>query len=534
MFTLKVDFKNREHHIPFNPGISVKEILDESDIRVRSDCGGIGACGLCLVRIISGNVSKPTDKEVYSISSTQILERFRLACQVKPLQNVKISVESLTQKCLWKDYSAEEFTSDGFLSFKINTLPCKYQFGIAVDLGTTQMRLSLWDMQKKVRLARLSCINPQAVYGSDVLTRLTAASKSNKQALEISNVIKDAIKDALQYLHSHKSYNIQEIGNIVIVGNTAMLALFTGKNYEMMLNTETWLSFIDCSLKETKSLCQLWGLNEETSIEIMEPLGGFVGSDLLAGVLATGLTENSGGILLIDFGTNSEMALFDGSVVWVTSAAGGPAFEGSGISCGMPAEPGAIYKIEDSEVSSGLDYKVIGDYEAKGLCGSGLVDIIAYLIREKIVNKAGLFKRDMRDKGFVILEGKNEIILKKQDIDVFQRAKAAIGAGVISLLEKAGMGLKDLEHIYICGAFGRYLNKKNGQKIGLLPVIEPQKIELCGNTSLAGCELLLFSQEKQKIIRLLKERARLINMSQVPRFEESFINNLYLQNIKME
>ncbi len=534
MHILRVAFNNKERRVPFNPGISALKILAQSNLMARSDCGGTGACGACIIRVISGNVNNPTDKEGATLSSKQIQQGFRLACQTKPLGDVQINVENLTQEPAWSDYSANEYISVEFPSSKTSPFSRKHKLGIAVDLGTTQLRISFWDMQTMTRLAGFSGINPQAIYGSDVLSRLTTASISQKHAKEMSNMIKHAISDVIRLFHSRKLCDIKEIGHIVIVGNTPMLTLFTGNNYKLMLNVNSWSSFIDCSPKETKSLCGLWGINLDASVEIVEPLGGFVGSDVLAGVFAAKMTDNSGGALLIDFGTNSEIALWDGSCLWATSAAGGPAFEGSGISCGMPAGPGAIYKFEDNGSSSGFNYEVIGDDNAKGICGSGLVDIIAYLIERNIVNKAGLFRKDIVDKSFLILSGQNEIVLKKQDVDAFQRAKAAIGAGVICLLRKAGMNIKDLERIYVCGAFGRCLNIKNAQKIGLLPDITPQNIELCGNTSLAGCELLLFSPAKQEAIKLLKEKTRLINMSQAPRFEELFINNLYLQCMKME
>jgi uncharacterized 2Fe-2S/4Fe-4S cluster protein (DUF4445 family) len=258
--------------------------------------------------------------------------------------------------------------------------------------------------------------------------------------------------------------------------------------------------------------------------------------------MRTHLIENGPGGLFIDFGTNSEMALWDGRALRVTSAAGGPAFEGSGISCGAPADPGAIYRVNFRRVSSRrvslqnevLDFSVIGDSQPCGLCGSGLVDLIAGLIRLGRLTNKGQFVSDIPQEGFVIAQGGQAMILTKSDVDVFQRAKAAIGTGIQALLTQAKMGFKDLRRIYVGGLFGRFLDVVNAQQIGLLPVIPPERVELCGNTALAGCAEAMLSSVAVQRLKELRYQVRIINLSRWPDFDDLFLTNLYLQPMREE
>jgi uncharacterized 2Fe-2S/4Fe-4S cluster protein (DUF4445 family) len=402
-----------------------------------------------------------------------------------------------------------------------------------VDLGTTQISLSLWDLDKGVRLAGVSGLNPQASFGSDVMTRLTAACASPEGAAEIGLQARGAIGEALLKIAGEEGIPPAEIARIVIVGNTAMLALLAGKNYELLLKPAYWTSKIDCRPEETASWRSFWGVNGTAEVELVQPLGGFIGSDLLAGVLATRLTDGPSGSLLIDFGTNSEIALWDGETLRVTSAAGGPAFEGCGIGCGMPAGPGAVFRVE-TVYPPPVRFQTIGGGEALGICGSGLVDVIAALLRSGILNVAGRLIRHGGNDGVFILEEKGELRLMNRDIDLFQRAKAAIGAGTKCLMEMAGMGLADLRRICVCGAFGRFLNVPNAQEVGLLPEFAAERVELCGNSALAGCEIILFSGERSETLGALRKNSRIINLAQVPEFEDLFVENLYFRPLRID
>jgi uncharacterized 2Fe-2S/4Fe-4S cluster protein (DUF4445 family) len=228
------------------------------------------------------------------------------------------------------------------------------------------------------------------------------------------------------------------------------------------------------------------------------------------------------------------MALWDGQTLWVTSAAGGPAFEGCGMKCGMPAEPGAIYRFGGPPGSDGLDFQVMGGGEAKGFCGSGLVDLIACLRDSGELTRTGGFASLRPKEGYVVPRTDPVIRLTKADVDTFQRAKAALGAGISTLLARAQLSAAKLSRICVCGAFGRNLNVRNAQRIGLLPDAPPGRVELCGNTALAGCERLLLSPTRTEVLASLRKRTAIVNLSQSFDFEALFLENLYLQSLKVE
>jgi uncharacterized 2Fe-2S/4Fe-4S cluster protein (DUF4445 family) len=322
------------------------------------------------------------------------------------------------------------------------------------------------------------------------------------------------------------------IFHVTVVGNTAMLALLTETDPGILLQPRSWTLPIACRQEACRDWVSVLGLHRAATVEIVAPCAGFVGSDLLAGVLATQLTDLPGG-LLIDFGTNSEMALWDGHRLWVTSAAGGPAFEGCGMQCGMPAEPGAICHVHGEPDGPGFHLKVLGGGMAKGICGSGIVDLIAFLRATGELTPTGKLTIPHPEEGFVVQPGHSAIRLAHRDVDVFQRAKAAVGVGFQTLLGMARMSAAELNRICVCGAFGEHLAVRSAREIGLLPDITPERVELCGNTALCGCERLLSSPESAMDLAALRRRVAIINLSRLSEFETLFMENLYLQPQRM-
>lgn len=525
--TVIIDEATTEIH--FSCGSSVREILDAAGIPIRSGCRGNGACGLCLVQIKAGRTNGPTKNESLILSAEQVNRNFRLACQLMPDNDLSIRIIGTVSKSNWRDLTDSHVTCTPAQTtgpHSIETKSSEPVYGLAVDLGTTHISLSLWDLKRYARLSGRIGLNPQSCYGTDVVTRIIAASESPDNAQKIWRLPLDAIREALKDMCSQNGFSPRKIAHVAIVGNTPMLALLTKKDPRILLQPRYWTQHIDCKLDDAETVAKIMGIHPETRVEVVSPLAGFVGSDLLAGVVATGLTGRPAG-LLIDFGTNSEVALWDGNTLWVTSAAGGPAFEGCGMQCGMPAEPGAICRVERQN-SMGLKFHTIGDREAKGFCGSGIVDLIALLRDAGDLTSTGGFAMPDHKDGFIIHRNSSALRLTKGDVDVFQRAKAAIGVGIRTLLESAHMTAAELNRICVCGAFGRHLNIRSAQRIGLLPDIPSNRVELCGNTALAGCEQLLLSETPAMELESLRERAAIINLSQVSDFETLFLENLYL------
>jgi uncharacterized 2Fe-2S/4Fe-4S cluster protein (DUF4445 family) len=525
---LTVKLPDEDRQIACSFGRSVRDLLDETDIRVRAGCDGRGACGLCRIRVAQGNAGEPSLNELTGLGDSLLSQGVRLACQVKADHDLEIELLNPAPPSVWRcldEGAGPAWLPDG------SGLPYPnsgHPLGVTVDLGTTHISISLVDLSAGRRLAGRRGLNPQAASGADVLTRLMAA-QSAERAEKLSRQVIRAIGNGLRDIGSREGIDLRRVVRVVLVGNSAMIALLSGQNHHLLLQPRYWTEAIDCLPAETASWREAWGIDSEAVIEVIAPLAGFVGSDLLSGIMATRLMEQGPGALLIDFGTNSEMALWDGNRLWVTSAAGGPAFEGCGVSCGMPADPGAICRVEVSAATGELAFDVIAGAEPRGLCGSGLVDLLACLVRNGTLNNKGQFAPSVPEYGFPLCRCHREIVLTKRDIDIFQRAKAAIGVALEVLLTKAGMGCHDLRRICIGGIFGQYLNVVNAQQIGLLPAIPGQFIEASGNTALNGCETFLLSADAGERLREARSRATMVNLSGCSDFDTLFLEHLYLQ-----
>ena len=533
---LKVATQDEQRTLTFVPGASLREILDVTNIRVRSGCRGNGICGLCHVVIEEGSVNKPSANERLLLTPEMLRCGIRLACQIFPLHDLSIRIDKAAPKSDWRSLSADEYF-EPLSNFHKPDNPGSIHsdsLGIAVDLWTTHVSATLWDRVAGKRLTGRTGLNQQLLFGSDVMTRIVCASESRELSHEISQLAVDAMGKAILDICSREGYDSRRISHVSIVGNTPELALLSEKNYDLLLQPKYWTSEIDCQPEDSQQWCMAWNISPDAEVHVVSPLAGFIGSDLLAGIIATGMEKNSPVSLLIDFGTNTEIALWDGDNLWATSAAGGPAFEGSGLSCGMPAVPGAVYNIEYNPTHHDFNFQVIAGDDPKGICGSGLIDLLAYMLRTGVINAKGKFTPALTHESFVLPVSHMNIAIKPQDIDVLQRAKAAIGAGIQCLLQSAGISVKQLQKIYVCGVFGRFLNIRNTQQIGLLPPISENAFQLCGNTALAGCEMLLLSPAVEQKLSALRKKSRVINMSNYFEFDTLFLENLYLRPSEVE
>lgn len=267
-------------------------------------------------------------------------------------------------------------------------------------------------------------------------------------------------------------------------------------------------------------------------IVLPDPVAGFVGSDLVADLLATGLTEGSAGALLLDIGTNTEIALWDGERLHVTSVPGGPAFEGVGIRFGMAAEPGAICQVETSpENPEQFICHTIGQSKARGFCGSGLTDAIAALLACGKLKSSGRFAASPGPEGFALDPANPRTAITGIDVDAFQRAKAATAAAMTQLLQLADLDWQNLTRLCVCGAFGRTLHIGHAQAVGLLPPIASELIELRADTSLAGCERALLCSDGAARLAALTAKINTVNLSLVADYETHYIDNLRLRPI---
>ncbi len=525
--------------IEFTEGDSLRSILSVTDLRVQSGCLGYGGCGLCLVRIESGEVNEPTMVERIQLDQEPLDEGVRLACQVFPSSDLCLRVLNPAPPSNWKviPRDLDRFASVGLgvakEPFRRDTdssaaasanvrQPC----GIAIDLGTSFVSLSVWSLTRGNCLTTRCALNPQVEFGADIVTRLVGAAGNSETRIAMGRALIDGMAKAFRDVSAQDGIDLQRVLRVTVVANTAMLLLFSDRDPEVLLDTSNWSRSVDCSPAESRAGFESWGIHPTAQVDVVQPVAGFVGSDFLAGVLAARLTEMEAGTLMIDFGTNSEIGLWDGHHLWVTSSAGGPAFEGSGISCGMPAQAGAIFRVEPGDEGELHCATVLGA-AARGVCGSGVVDLIACLLDRGDISPTGAFARSVPERGFIVEEG-GSITLSKKDIDVIQRAKAAVAAGVAVLLERAQYRC-ELSQVLVSGAFGAYLDIANAQRIGLLPVVPPERVVLCGNTALVGSEQLLLSKEAREELARIRGRIRMVNLADCEDFEELFFENLHLR-----
>ena len=516
MSTLHASHAGRTLTVQGPEGATLMAMLTPTALSVRSGCNRNGSCGLCRVRLLSGAVSAPTAEEQLQLGPGLLAAGVRLACQTHALGDVVLEVEHVALRPGWSPLPPEDLSGPGTGPPDPEAAPGATALRVALDVGTTNLNLSLWQADGARRLAALRGPNPQAAFGSDIIARLQAA-EDPAIARQLASAVETVVIQALQGLLAGTD-PAQTPRRILAVGNTAMLGLLQGVPGGL-LAPERW----DGPLPWTQGEPRHWeGFDPlGATLALVPPLGGFVGSDLLAGVLASDLTGTQAPALLVDFGTNTEIALWDGAALWVTSAAGGPAFEASGLACGLGAEEGAIRRVT---LGDPLGIEVLGGGPPTGVCATGLVDWIACLVETGSLLPRGRFA----DPGQAPSLGSG-IGLSKGDVDVFQRAKGAIQAGIQVLLGQAGVKAGDLRRVLTTGLFGRGLGLASAQAIGLLPRAPSATFEAHANLALAGCERLLNEPPAWATLDALRSRSRMINLARTPGFDDLFLQALFLE-----
>jgi uncharacterized 2Fe-2S/4Fe-4S cluster protein (DUF4445 family) len=528
MSNLLIHASAGDRHLHMAEGQSVRDALDATDLRVRAACGGTGTCGACLVRLVGGEVNSYTMAEYTKLTPEERETGLRLACQLRPRGDAEIVLDHPAPPSLWKSIPPENLSTLDAARPELE----QHVYGVAVDLGTTHIRVSLLDRKRGRRIATRYGPNPQYMFGADVLNRLAATHGRPERAHEMAKLARTAIiqavRDILVRDVGEVTPMMAQIGRVLIVGNTAMLALLSGQGGDELVNPDNWQSAIDCRAADAAAWQAEWYM-PNAEILIASPVAGFIGSDLVADLIATRLTDGPAGSLLVDLGTNTEIALWDGQRLQLTSVPGGPAFEGAGLRHGMPAEPGAICRVVRQD--GGFVCTVFGGGAAHGFCGSGLVDSIALLLADGTLKPSGRFVVRPGADGFLLHPAEPCTGISGGDVDVFQRAKAAMAAAMAELLKLAGMDWPDIRRLCVCGAFGRTLDIGHAQQLGLLPPIDSAHIELDADATLAGCERALLADNVEELFHSLTERAVSHNLSFIDGYEDRFIDHLRLRPV---
>jgi uncharacterized 2Fe-2S/4Fe-4S cluster protein (DUF4445 family) len=449
---------------------------------------------------------------------------------LRPKGDTEILLEHPARPSLWRSIPPEDLAPS---PAKLPTLT-QHIYGVAVDLGTTHIRVALWDRKRGKRIAARRGPNPQVAFGADVLNRIDAALARPERAAELAKLARTAIVQAVRDILARDVGEVKpmlaEIGQVTVVGNTAMLALLTEHGGDRLIDPDNWERAVDIQPRDTGAWQARWYM-PHAAVSVLPPIAGFIGSDLIANIVATELTSGPAGSLLLDVGTNTEIALWDGHTLHVTSVPGGPAFEGGGIRFGMPADPGAICSVRPTEGVDRFSCDTIGESEARGFCGSGLTDAISVLLAAGILKPSGRFALAPGDDGYRLIPDNPRSALRGPDVDAFQRAKAAISAAMTILLRQAAMGWHDLQRLCVCGAFGRTLDIAHAQAVGLLPQIDPGRVELYADATLAGCERALLTQDGAALFATANDKVLATNLSMAKEYDDCYIDHLRLRPV---
>ena len=386
------------------------------------------------------------------------------------------------------------------------------KLGVAVDLGTTTIAVALANLRTGQKVATYSMGNSQRKYGADVVSRIMAAC--NGDGLKLQQAVNKDIEGAIAKLCNAVGILPEQIQRGVIAANTTMVHLLMGYPVEGLAA----YPFKPYSLDFAKAT--IGGVD----FCVLPGIAAFVGGDIVAGLYALDIADCKGKYLLLDLGTNGEIvAVSDGHGV-ATSTAAGPALEAAGISCGMPCVAGAISSVEFVTPTT-IKCSSIANTTPVGLCGSGVVDTVAGLFEQGLIDTGGLFtSEELQDEGIELTE---DIFFLPEDVQQVLLAKSAISAGTQILMNKAQLEPEKIDKVFLAGGLGSGININSAKAIGLISPMFRDKVETVGNTSLDGAARFLVSQDEEKILSIVKG-FEVVDLGNEVEFETLFLNNLFL------
>ncbi len=478
-------------------GTPLKDELFEFGIEFP--CGGKGHCGGCKVKLLSGDVKDPKQHKEsnYKIG---LDPEYRLACTSELIEDITIEIPQL-ESIILADNTEFKFTP-------------RYGFGIAIDIGTTTIVSQLVDLSSSQVLDVQTSRNPQTRFGFDIMSRILHGL-TDTGSEELKKLIRDETYRLINLLLNGKNIALNKI---VLVGNSVMHHLFCGLDVQP-------LSIYPFQITSNKSIEYSpndlgWNLSEEITIIFVHPIDSFIGSDVLAGIIASGMDKSDYLTALIDLGTNGEIVVGNCKKMVCASTAAGPAFEGANIHMGMLAMSGAISSVNLNELQ--IDYHVIGNQEAFGICGSGLIDAVAVFLENGSIDAGGMVVGEKEK-----LKIGNKVFLTQKDVREFQLAKGALAAGLQILVDKLGKSLDDIARVFIAGGFGSFINLENVTKLGMIE-INQSKITKLGNSALIGAKMFLYSDDYSFANTISKIKH--VSLDSDEKFQDIFVDKMFFNN----
>jgi len=586
--------------IPVSVGENLLGALRRNGFDIPSPCNGAGTCGQCRVRFEQG-APTPTDGDRRFLNSQEIEDGWRLSCLHEVDGEAKLHLVTQGGELDAKaqaDNALEEGEIDPgidahFLQLSppgrddqradllrlqeglgqelavpppilkklpsilrangfsltvvkdkdtiLGLLPNDHSheiYGVAIDIGTTTLACYLFELTEGRQLAVAACSNPQRAFGADVISRIQYVHEQGEQGLEeLQRVVVDELNKLISDMTQEAKIATPSIYKATVVGNPTMLHLFLGVD-PSGIDHSPYVPVIQNGLTLRAEEVGL-AVSPFAKVEIIPAISAYVGSDIVAGMLYADMGTTSAIELLLDIGTNGEIALAVGKKIFACSTAAGPAFEGASITQGMSALDGAIHQVIIEEDK--LSCSVIGKKEARGICGSGLLDAVAALREIGLIDSSGRLCRSehplsSRIEGegtkarFLLSDG---VYLTQKDIREFQLAKGAIRAGIEVMLEHASIGSGSIERILIGGAFGSSLSSQSLLLTGLLPPIDAERIITLGNSAGQGAKLALRDRKVAPRLQRLIEATEYIELSFVKSFSHRFIKQMHFPTAKV-
>lgn len=477
-------------------GDTLLNVLRDNGFEVYAPCGGNGTCGKCSVLVRNEGVVP--------------------SC----LYHLKESIEVV----LPDRREAKVLVEQHRHTIQLPLMPGKsanlsvYPHGVAVDIGTTTVVLYLVNLITGVIAETRAILNPQTKYGADVITRIQYTTSNRTGLKTLQKELITALNLELTILVNFAEISEDEIVKIVFTGNTTMLHLLLGVNPKSLALAPFKAQFLD-EQKLRGAQLDLKCL-PEAEVKVLPSVSAFVGADIVAGLASIMPSDRHKNYLFMDIGTNGELALVTDDNILCCSTAAGPAFEGAKISCGMGAVEGAISAFSDD------GYTVIGDQKPAGICGSGLIDLVAWLCDNNRIDTDGRMEDDYTIVTATETGTGQSIYLNQDDIREVQLAKSAIASGIKILMKQAGMSFDQIDTLFLAGGFGNYINTESAIRIGLLPAEMKDKIVPLGNTSGTGAILALKSVKFDDIIKELLCKTKHIELAADEVFATEFAMNM--------
>ena len=584
-------------------GLTLREALARLGAEVLAPCGGEGTCGKCRVLVHAG-AAPPLSEERALLAPEQLDQGLRLSCRVRVAGPLRVEIPASSRRPAmrilpgglsrpvpldpavtkqvvhlepqqlhqpWARLEHLRFSGELRADLRadldlLRRLPSLLDgeggtftavlredrlldvergdttgrcFGVALDLGTTTVVASLVDLVSGREVGHAAVVNGQTAYGHDVIARINHTLEEDAGLEELRQAALVSLQEVITQVLERAGVQREEVYEATLVGNSTMMHLFLGIS-PLSLGQLPYVAMFNDALEMPAHQAGLQ-LNPAAWLYMLPEIAGFVGADTVGAILATSLDEDEGRIrLMADIGTNCELALRYGKRLLVTSTPAGPAFEGARIACGMYAAPGAI---EEVHLDGTVKLKVIGGGPPLGLCGSGLLDAGAELVRCGIVDETGrlLDPEEVEDpvwkerlieedeaRAFVLAwrEGQPPLTLTQRDIRELQLAKGSIRTAIDFLLERTGLKPADLDEICLAGGFGNYLDEHSALRLGLLPAVDPKKIRFVGNGALVGARLALISRDLRQGGALAARQAEHLQLAGTPDFQMRFAESM--------